>query len=84
MPRRPFKYATKPQILLTSLQIDPKYSKSYARLGDCYVTKRDYAAAVQAYKDGLAVEPTSQNLVAGLENAKRLQGKQATSGFLLD
>lgn len=73
MPRRPSRFS----LFLLSfncLQVDPKYSKSYGRLGDCYIAKKDYPAAIHAFKEGLAVDPSAPNLLTGLETAKRLQG----------
>eukprot|EP01127_Copromyxa_protea_P000538 TRINITY_DN10454_c0_g1_i1.p1 TRINITY_DN10454_c0_g1~~TRINITY_DN10454_c0_g1_i1.p1 ORF type:complete len:389 (-),score=115.34 TRINITY_DN10454_c0_g1_i1:149-1315(-) len=61
-----------------AIQVDSKYSKAYARLGDIHVAKKDYAAAIKAYESGLAVDPTAQNLKSGLENAKSLQSLPAS------
>jgi len=61
-----------------AIKIDANYSKSYARLADCYLSKKDYTAAIQAYKDGLAVDPSNAALKSGLEKAQTLKASQTT------
>jgi len=42
---------------LKAINLDPKYAKAYARLGANYQTLKKYPEAIQAFKNGLALEP---------------------------
>jgi tetratricopeptide (TPR) repeat protein len=55
---------------LKSISLDPKYSKAYARLGANYQSIKEYQKAVQAFKDGIAVEPDNPTLKHDLAKAE--------------
>jgi tetratricopeptide (TPR) repeat protein len=50
---------------------DPSFLKGYLRLGNVLLDRGDWADAVDALKEGLAVDPTHAQLQAALERAVR-------------
>lgn len=52
-----------------ALEIDPKYSKAYGRLGFAYCGLGDYASALEYYKKALELEPTNVTYLKNYELA---------------
>lgn len=57
------------------VKIAPAWGKGFSRLGAAQYALRDYDAAVKAYEDGLKVEPSSDVMKEGLEDAKQAQAR---------
>ncbi|WVQ72451.1 hypothetical protein IAR50_002003 [Cryptococcus sp. DSM 104548] len=53
-----------------ALELDPKFTKAYSRLGHAQFSQGDFAAAVKAYEDGLELDPTNSNMKTALATAK--------------
>ena len=53
-----------------ALEIDPKYTKAYSRLGHAYFTLEKYDESVQAYEKALEADPNNSNLRASLATAQ--------------
>ncbi|OCF38469.1 cytoplasmic protein [Kwoniella heveanensis CBS 569] len=53
-----------------ALELDPKFSKAYSRLGHAQFSMGEYEAAVQAYEDGLKIDPSNANMKTALATAK--------------
>ncbi|KAF8506882.1 putative stress-induced protein STI1 [Russula emetica] len=52
------------------LEIDPKFTKGYSRLGHARYSIGDYAAAADAYRRGLELEPNNAAMQDGLRNSE--------------
>ncbi|KAI0280197.1 hypothetical protein BGY98DRAFT_914973 [Russula aff. rugulosa BPL654] len=51
-----------------AIELDPKYTKGYSRLGQAQYSIGNYAAAAHAYRRGLELEPNNVAMQAGLLN----------------
>lgn len=45
----------------SALELDPKFAKAYSRLGHALFCAGQYAESVQAYEDGVKLDPTVRN-----------------------
>ncbi|KAN0124954.1 hypothetical protein V8E52_001506 [Russula decolorans] len=52
------------------IEIDPKFTKGYSRLGHARYSIGDYAAAGDAYRRGLELEPNNAAMQDGLRNSE--------------
>jgi stress-induced-phosphoprotein 1 len=50
-----------------ALEIDPKYVKAWARLGDIQMVHKEYHKAMDSYRNGLAIEPENSLCKEGLK-----------------
>ena len=62
------------------VELKPDWSKGYSRLGSAHFFAGRFEEAAAAYGKGLAVEPTSEPLLQGLQAAKAELEKPAMSG----
>lgn len=53
-----------------AIEVDPRYSKGYHRLGHALYSISDFKAAADAFERGLKVEPTNPGLKSSLASAK--------------
>ncbi|KAK0233492.1 putative stress-induced protein STI1 [Armillaria fumosa] len=53
-----------------AIAVDPKYVKSYHRLGHAQYALLDYKAAADAFERGLKIEPNNVSLKTGLQSSK--------------
>ncbi|KAK0456197.1 putative stress-induced protein STI1 [Armillaria borealis] len=53
-----------------AISVDPKYVKSYHRLGHAQYALLDYKAAADAFERGLKIEPNNVSLKTGLQSSK--------------
>jgi len=56
----------------TALDIDPKYVKAWARKGDIEIVMKENHKAMDSYKKGLAIDPTSTTCKEGLRKVMSL------------
>jgi len=59
----------------------PDWGKAYSRLGAAYYAGGKYAEAIQAYAQGLGVEPSLATLTAGLAQAQVCSGALTTTAI---
>jgi len=45
-----------------AIEIDPKFSKAYSRLGHALFSSGEYAQAVEAYEKGLEIDPSVRSV----------------------
>ncbi|OWZ37007.1 cytoplasmic protein [Cryptococcus neoformans AD2-60a] len=53
-----------------ALQLDPKFTKAYSRLGHAHFSLGNYSDAVTAYENGLELDPNNANMKTALSTAK--------------
>ncbi|WWC62097.1 uncharacterized protein I303_104687 [Kwoniella dejecticola CBS 10117] len=53
-----------------ALDLDPNFAKAYSRLGHAHFSVGSYTDAVQAYEDGLKLDPSNNNMKTALATAK--------------
>lgn len=53
-----------------ALEIDPKFSKAYSRLGHALFSSGEYAQAVEAYEKGLEIDPTVRYVLYYMSKAQ--------------
>ncbi|KAK0208616.1 putative stress-induced protein STI1 [Desarmillaria ectypa] len=53
-----------------AISVDPKYVKSYHRLGHAQYALLDYKAATDAFERGLKIDPNNVSLKTGLQSSK--------------
>jgi cytochrome c-type biogenesis protein CcmH/NrfG len=51
--------------------VDPKKIKGAITLGDFYFKDGKYADAIQAYQEGLNLDPSNSDLLGRMERAKK-------------
>jgi small glutamine-rich tetratricopeptide repeat-containing protein alpha len=61
-----------------AVEIDPKYSKAYSRMGHAYFCLNKYEEAVDAYEKGLELDPNNATLKSSLATAQ----SKITSGSI--
>ncbi|KAI9255177.1 hypothetical protein BDA99DRAFT_442302 [Phascolomyces articulosus] len=54
----------------SAIEIDPKYSKGYSRLGHALFCQQKYQEAVDAYEQGLALDPENATIKSSMATAK--------------
>lgn len=59
-------------------RIDPKFGKAYSRLGHALFSSGKYDEAVDAYQQGLLVDPDNKLMQSGLETAKSQAAKSGS------
>ncbi|KAI8609155.1 putative heat shock protein [Chytriomyces sp. MP71] len=65
-----------------TVKISPNWAKGYSRKGAALHGLGEYKEAVEAYKAGLAIEPTNALLTKGLEEAEsRLEDSEGADGL---
>lgn len=57
-------------------KLDPKFGKAYSRLGHALFSSGKYAEAVDAYQQGLLVDPENKLMKSGLETAQAQADKE--------
>ena len=62
----------------SAISIDPKFAKGYSRLGHARLSLDDVEGAIEAYENGLKIDPSNAAMTAGLASAKG-RSRQATS-----
>jgi small glutamine-rich tetratricopeptide repeat-containing protein alpha len=62
-----------------AIDLDPKYTKAYSRLGHAFFGLGKYAEAVKAYENGLVVEPGNSAMIQALASAKEKSTRSAVS-----
>ncbi|CAO1631227.1 unnamed protein product [Parajaminaea phylloscopi] len=60
-------------------KLDPKFGKAYSRLGHALFSSGKYEEAVEAYQQGLLVDPENKLMQSGLETAKTQASKASPS-----
>lgn len=53
-----------------ALELDPKFTKAYSRLGHAHFSLGNYSDAVKAYENGLELDPSNANMKTALSTAK--------------
>lgn len=59
------------------VSLKPDWAKGYSRLGGALYGKQDWDACVNAYKQGLEVDPNNALLQSGLKDAEAEMNKPA-------
>ena len=49
------------------LELDPTYVKAWARKGNCFMIMKEHHKAIEAFENGLKVQPDSQECKDGLQ-----------------
>nr|XP_019046436.1 cytoplasmic protein [Kwoniella bestiolae CBS 10118]OCF25366.1 cytoplasmic protein [Kwoniella bestiolae CBS 10118] len=62
-----------------ALGLDPNFAKAYSRLGHAHFSTGDYPSAVQAYEDGLKLDPSNTNMKTALATAKSKLAESSTN-----
>ncbi|KAK4687325.1 small glutamine-rich tetratricopeptide repeat-containing protein alpha, partial [Tremellales sp. Uapishka_1] len=62
-----------------ALELDPKFSKAYSRLGHAQFSLGAYQDAIDAYEAGLKLDPANPNMKAALATAKTRYAESSTS-----
>lgn len=57
---------------LTSVRLDPNFTKGHMRVGKCYLQRGEYGAAEQAFKRALVLEPSNPQLKTELDMCTKL------------
>ncbi|KAL2919509.1 Small glutamine-rich tetratricopeptide repeat-containing protein 2 [Polyrhizophydium stewartii] len=52
-----------------AIEIDPKYSKGYSRLGHALFCLGEYSESIEAYEDGLKIEPGNISMINAVKAA---------------
>lgn len=60
-----------------AIDLDPNFVKGYSRLGHARFSLGEWDAAVQAYEDGLAIEPGNANIKQSLATARAKADEEA-------
>lgn len=60
-------------------KLDPKFGKAYSRLGHALFSSGRYDEAVEAYQQGLLVDPENKLMQSGLDTAKSQAAKDSSS-----
>ncbi|KAI9499063.1 hypothetical protein BDB00DRAFT_798154 [Zychaea mexicana] len=63
-----------------AIEIDSKYSKGYSRLGHALFCQQKYQEAVEAYENGLKLDPENATIKSSLATAKSKIGSVDRSG----
>lgn len=53
-----------------AIELNPKYVKSFSRMGHAHYCQNDFDASIQSYRQGLEVDSTNEACIEGLEQAE--------------
>ncbi|CAK9781136.1 unnamed protein product [Cutaneotrichosporon oleaginosum] len=60
---------------MRAIDLDPKFTKGYSRLGHAQFSLGEYKKAIEAYETGLKLDPTNSNMKSSLATAKARLGE---------
>ncbi|WVO16185.1 hypothetical protein L204_103856 [Cryptococcus depauperatus] len=67
-----------------ALELNPKFARGYSRLGHAHFSLGNMADAIQAYEDGLALDPDNAVMKSALSTAKAKLSTEESSSSVAD